>query len=107
MYRKFGFFGGNLRSDPPKPGGDFENPEGNPPGPTTVAEAGERSEATNGGRSGAPRAPRPNPANLKSIAKNKKKYQNKVRNTQPNPHYSAKNNVAIRMIYTFMPKRFL
>ena len=33
MYRRFGFFGGNLRSDPPKPGGDFENPEGNPPGP--------------------------------------------------------------------------
>ena len=28
MYRKFGFFGGNLRTNPPKPRGDFENPEG-------------------------------------------------------------------------------
>ena len=27
----------------------------------------------------------------------------KVRDTQPNPRYSAKNNVAIRMIATFMP----
>ena len=30
--------------------------------------------------------------------------QQKVRDTQPNPRYSAKNNVAIRMIATFMPK---
>ena len=58
LYRKFGFFGGNLRSDPPKPGGDFENPEGNPPGPRAGAEAGERREAPNGGRSGGPRARR-------------------------------------------------
>ena len=28
----------------------------------------------------------------------------KVRDTQANPSYSAKNNVAIRMIATFMPK---
>ena len=38
------------------PGGNFENPEGNPPGPWAGAKAGERSEATNGGRSGGPRA---------------------------------------------------
>ena len=37
------------------PGGDFENPEGNPPGPWAGAKAGERSEATNGGRSVGPR----------------------------------------------------
>ena len=61
MYRKFGFFGGNLRSDPPKSGGDFENPEGNPLGPRAAAEPGERSEATNGGRSGAMRARRCSP----------------------------------------------
>ena len=30
--------------------------------------------------------------------------QNKVRNTQPNPHYSAKNNVTIHVIVPFMPK---
>ena len=58
MYRKFGFFGGNLRTNPPKPRGDFENPEGNPPGPRAGAEAGMRSEATNGGRSEGPRARR-------------------------------------------------
>ena len=28
----------------PMPGGDFENPEGNPPGPRAGAEAGERRE---------------------------------------------------------------
>ena len=42
MYRKFGFFRGNLRTDPPKPRGDFDNPEGNPPGPRGGAEAGVR-----------------------------------------------------------------
>ena len=32
---------------------------------------------------------------------------NEVRDTQQNPRHSAKNNVAIRMIATFMPKKIL
>ena len=39
--------------------------------------------------------------------KNVKILSNEVRDTQQNPRYSAKNNVAIRMIATFMPKNFL
>ena len=54
IYRLFGFFGGDLRPDPPKPGGDLKNPEGTLAGPRAGAEAGERREAPNGGRSGGP-----------------------------------------------------
>ena len=39
MYRKLGFFGGNISSDPPKPRGEFEITEDNPPGPRAAAEA--------------------------------------------------------------------
>ena len=56
MYKLFWFFQGDLRPDPPKPRGDFKTPEGKLAGPRAGAEAGERSEATNGGRSGGPRA---------------------------------------------------
>ena len=37
------------------------------------------------------------------IAKKVKIFSKKDRDTQPNPCYSAKNNVAMRMIATFMP----
>ena len=53
---------------------------GAPPGPRGGAEAGERSEREK----------------VKILSK-------KVRDTQANPSYSAKNNVAIRVIATFMP----
>ena len=39
----------------------------------------------------------------KPIATKGQDTQQKVRDTQPNPRYSAKNNVAICMIATFMP----
>ena len=39
IYR-FEFLGGNVRLDPPMPERDFENPEGNPTGPTAGAEDG-------------------------------------------------------------------
>ena len=39
-------------------GGDFENPEGNPPGPRAGAEAGERREAPLSGLRSGPRARR-------------------------------------------------
>ena len=40
------------------PGGDLENPEGNPPGPRAGAEAEVRRKAPNGARSGGLRARR-------------------------------------------------
>ena len=80
---------------------------GIPPGPRGGAEAGERREAPNGGRSGAPRARRCTPVwflNFTTHRENKVKIlSKKVRDTQANARYSAKNNVAIRMIATFMP----
>ena len=86
-------------------GGKIEKSHGGAPlGPRGGAEAGERSEATNGGRSGAPRArqgPTP-PANFKTNREKLQDTQQKVRDTQPNPCYSAKNNVAILTISTFM-----
>ena len=56
------------------------------------------------GRSGAPRARQgpTHPANFKANREKLKDTQQKVRDTQPNPCYSAKNNVAIRTISTFM-----
>ena len=51
----------------------------------------EGRSATNGGRSGAPRArqgPTP-PANFKTIREKLQDTQQKVRDTQPNPCYSA------------------
>ena len=58
-------------------------------------------------RSGAPRARRCAPVwflNFTTHRENKVKIlSKKVRDTQPNPRYSAKNNVAIRMIATFIP----
>ena len=58
----------------------------------------------NGGWNGALRArqgPTP-PANFKANREKLQDTQQKVRDTQPNPCYSAKNNVAIRTISTFM-----
>ena len=82
----------------PKPYMQFKKSHvGSPSGPRGGAEAGERSEATNGGRSGAPRPrqePTP-PANFKANREKLQDTQQKVRDTQPNPCYSAKNNVAI------------
>ena len=37
------------------------------------------------------------------LRKQNQNIQTKVPTTQPNPQYSAKNNVTIHMIYTFMP----
>ena len=55
----------------------------------------------------APRARRCAPVwflNFTTHRENKVKIlSKKVRDTQPNPRYSAKNNVAIRMIATFIP----
>ena len=42
------------------------------------------------------------PANFKANREKLQDTQQKVRDTQPNPCYSAKNNVAIRTISTFM-----
>ena len=50
-----------------------------------------------GGAEGGP------PASLKPMAKQNQNIQKKVQNTLPNP-YSAKNNVSIHMIETFMPQ---
>ena len=44
------------------------------------------------------------PANFQAIAKQNQNTQKKVPTTQPNPQYSAKNNVSIHMIEAFMPK---
>ena len=67
--------------------------------------------ATNGGRSGAPRVRRCTPVwffNFTTHRENKVKIlSKKVRDTQANPRYSAKNNVAMRMIATFMPIFFI
>ena len=89
-------------------GGKIEKSHGGPPpGPRGGAEAGVRREAPNGGRSGAPRARRWTPVwffNFPTHRENKVKIlSKKVRDTQANPRYSAKNNVAMRMIATFMP----
>ena len=43
------------------------------------------------------------PANFQAIAKKNQNIRNKVPTTQPNPQYSAKNNVTMHMIDTFMP----
>ena len=40
---------------------------------------------------------------FKRLRKQNQNIQTKVPTTQPNPQYSAKNNVTIHMIYTFMP----
>ena len=40
---------------------------------------------------------------LRAITKQNQNTQKKMPTTQPNPQYSAKNNVTIHMIYTFMP----
>ena len=42
---------------------------------------------------------------ISPIVKKSQDTQQKVRDTQPNPRYSAKNNVAMHMIATFMPNR--
>ena len=64
-------------------GGKIEKSHGGaPPGPRGGAEAGERSHREN---------------KVKILSK-------KVPDTQANPRYSAKNNVAIRMISTFIAK---
>ena len=83
---------------------------GVPPGPRGGAEAGVRREAPNGGRSGAPRARRRTPVWIFNFTIHREKVKilrKKVRDTQPNPSYSAKNNVAIRVIATFMPNTTL
>ena len=41
---------------------------------------------------------------LRAITKQNQNTQKKVPTTQPNPQYSAKNNVSIHMIEAFMPK---
>ena len=83
---------------------------GTPPDARGGAETGERSEATNGGRSGAPRARRdPHLSFLKFEIRSRNNIMllsKKVRDTQPHPRYSAKNNDAIRMIASFMPILF-
>ena len=43
---------------------------------------------------------------FKRLRKQNQNIQTKVPTTQPNPQYSAKNNVTIHMIYTFMPPPF-
>ena len=43
------------------------------------------------------------PANFQAIAKQNQNTQKKVPTTQPNAQYSAKNNVSIHVIDTFMP----
>ena len=40
---------------------------------------------------------------FRRLRKQNQNIQTKVPTTQPNPQYSAKNNVTIHMIYTFMP----
>ena len=65
---------------------------------------GRREERSDEWRPEAPRArqgPTP-PANFKANREKLQDTQQKVRDTQPNPCYSAKNNVAIRTISTFM-----
>ena len=80
------------------------------PGPRGGAEASVRREAPNGGRSGAPRARRCAQtwfSILPSYHENKVQLLSKeVQATQQNLRYSAKNNVAIHMIATFMSKSF-
>ena len=67
------------------------------------------AQATNGGRSGAPRARRCAPVWFLNFTTHRENKVNilskKLRDTQTNPRYSAKNNVAIRMIATFMPSK--
>ena len=44
---------------------------------------------------------------LRAITKQNQNTQKKVPTTQPNPQYSAKNNVSIHMIEAFMPPPFI
>ena len=77
---------------------------GIPSGPRGAAPASVRRFAPLSGLRSAPRArqgPTP-PANFKANREKLQDTQQKVRDTQPNPCYSAKNNVAIRTISTFM-----
>ena len=77
------------------------------PGPRGGAEARVRREAPNGGRSGAPRARRCAQRRFSILPSHREKnvllLSTEVRATQQNPRYSAKNNVAMRVIATFMP----
>ena len=79
---------------------------GAPPGPRGSARAGVRREAPHSGRSGAPRARRCTSVWFFNFTIHREKVKilsKKVWDTQANPSYSAKNNVAIRVIATFMP----
>ena len=80
---------------------------GTPPGPWGGAEAGVRRAAPNGGRSGAPRARRCAQTPFSMVPTHREKnvqlLSTEVRATQQNSRYSAKNNVAMRLIVTFMP----
>ena len=89
-------------------GGKIEKSHGGaPPGPRGSAPASVRRFAPLSGLRSAPRARRCAPVwflNFTTHRENKVKIlSKKVRDTQANPSYSAKNNVAIRMIATFMP----
>ena len=74
------------------------------PGLRVGAEAGERSEARNGSWSGVTWARQgpTTPANFKTNPEKLQETQQKVRDTDPNRCYSAKNNIAICTISTFM-----
>ena len=66
-----------------------------------------RRAAPNGGRSGAPRARRCAQTPFSMVPTHREKnvqlLSTEVRATQQNSRYSAKNNVAMRLIVTFMP----
>ena len=81
---------------------------GPPPDPSGGAEAGVRREAPNGGRSGAPRARRCAHTRFSMLPTHREKnvqlLSTEVRATQQNSRYLAKNNLAMRLIVTFMPE---
>ena len=82
---------------------------GGPPGPRGSAPASVRRFAPHSGLRSAPRARRRTPVWFFNFTIHREKVKilsKKVRDTQANPSYSAKNNVAIRMIATFMPNFF-
>ena len=64
----------------------------------------EEAQGADDGRSGGNGGPACLTANFQAIAKKNQNIRNKVPTTQPNPQYSAKNNVTINVIAPFMPK---
>ena len=77
---------------------------GHPAGPSDLRSGLRSALRASSGLRGGNGGPACLPANFQAIAKKNQNIRNKVPTTQPNPQYSAKNNVTIHVIALFMPK---